>query len=46
MNSIVKYYKSLGRTETESQALASYMVKGTIDLVTPQFSSLELGVLP
>jgi len=45
INSIVKYYKSLGRSDAESTALANVMVKGTIDSVIPQFTSLELGVL-
>ncbi|HCD8284254.1 TPA: hypothetical protein ND775_004877, partial [Escherichia coli] len=46
LNSISKYYQSLGRTEKESMQIANTMVKGTIDLVTPQFSANEIGVLP
>ncbi|HCT7152917.1 TPA: hypothetical protein OUI84_004525 [Klebsiella pneumoniae] len=46
LNSISKYYQSLGRTESESRQIASTMVKGTIDMVVPQFSAIEIGVLP
>ncbi|NCF08020.1 hypothetical protein [Kosakonia sp. MH5] len=46
LNSIRKYYYSLGRSEEDSIALANAMVKGTIDQVTPQFSAIEIGVLP
>ncbi|HDR2543821.1 hypothetical protein [Enterobacter mori] len=46
LDSICKYYVRLGRKEEEAIALANAMVKGTIDLVIPQFSPIEIGVLP
>lgn len=45
LNAISKYYKALGRDDEEAIALANTMVKGTIDRVNPQFSSIEIGVL-